>query len=148
MDTRSLSVTFIGNSYGDTANLALLYYENPKSNVAALLQRGSTDETQYVDITDQSKEIPDDFRNVPLSASHTLFESNPVGIFSSPFASQGNWHANMGALFISAPNRSAANSGSSVSIEWVGYDIDPSGPGDYSTCMHCANWCPERSFAS
>lgn len=152
MDTRSLSITLL--SENDTfdlkpgtnvsQNLALLYYENPIGKVSALLQRVCFNlsvgdlVTSWVDITSQeSKSLPDEFRNIPGhgsfsndsfsndSLSNTLYESDASATFSTPFASIANFSggATEVALFYSPPNASFVGSM---------YDVRSSGPGGFS----------------
>lgn len=102
------------NAYTNpTTNVALLYYENSSGKVSALLYRlftvgdqhsGSSSQDQWVDITSQeSKELPHEFRNAPgfnysnsffetgpnhnTTFSHTLYETDPIVVYSTPFTS-------------------------------------------------------------
>ena len=145
VNTRSLSIASIGVAGGNRTNSALLYYENPTGNISALLRRlpvspGTLQYTdfEYVDITHQSKTLPDEFRNNGTLDSHesrTLYELDVP--FSTPFASQTNWSANIGALFYS-PSGSSANNGSLFFFQPVDYVPNSSGPGTFSVGMYCA----------
>ena len=135
VDTRSLSITSTGRS-SDTGFLtdsALLYYENPTGGVSALLQHGH----EWVDVTSQgSQSLPDEFRNAPgFNSSKTLYNSEDVNaILSPPFTSGANWTGYfIGALFYSPPNASSVKGVSGDSIVSAGYEISPSGPGNFST---------------
>lgn len=139
VDTRSLSITLIGNGSFETnpiTNSALLLYENPSGNVSALLQRISRQSTQWLDITNQeSQSLPDEFRNLPsaLYWSRTLYESNSNVTYGTPFAcftTSVSKNTSMEAVFYSP---------SSASLEPTLYDINLSGPGNFSSGMHCAS---------
>ena len=167
MDTRSLSITPIGNGSSDanpTTNSALLYYENPNGNVSALLRRGSfVDQFQWVDITSQQSEsLPNEFGNAPglnahsdtnlpeeisgdyFNDSKTLYESDTDAIFSTPFTSGANLSGPfIGALFYSPPEPSLVNGKfplSSGSFTYAGHSIGPGGPGYFGSGMSCASF--------
>ncbi|KAL9076101.1 MAG: hypothetical protein Q9161_001148 [Pseudevernia consocians] len=160
VDTRSLSITPIGNGSSDanpTTNSALLYYENSNGNVSALLRRGSfVDQFQWVDITSQQSEsLPNEFGNAPglnahsdtnipeeisgdyFNDSKTLYESDTDAIFSTPFTSGANLSGPfIGALFYSPPEPSLVNGKfplSSGSFTYAGYSIGPGGPGYFGS---------------
>lgn len=144
-------------------NIALLYYESPNGNVSALLNRaiqgpGSKGDinmlVQWIDITSQeSKALPHEFRNAPgfnyssslgpeveenATFSYTLYETDPITIFSTPFSSDGTSGS---ALFYSPSNPllNAASSLAGGSILDTSYTIGTSGPGNFSTeGMHYA----------
>ena len=150
MNTRSLSVAntgnFINTSLEDLADLALLYYENPTGNVSALCQvsydvnKGSWNESnvqRWIDITTQeSKSLPDVFRNAPSSAaaseSKTLDESLALKNFtlSAPFTSQITRFQQPG---IRAFFYSPASIFGHFPINM--YLTGPSGPGNFSPSM-------------
>lgn len=107
------------NNENSTTNTALLYYENPNGKVSALLYRLPTVLTetpdggrypldQWIDITSQeSKALPNEFRNAPgfnysnsfdalsgfenVTFSHTLYEADPIAVYSTPFCSTPNY---------------------------------------------------------
>ena len=167
MDTRSLSITPIGNGSSDTnltTNSALLFYENPTGNVPALLQRISPNsnqaelssqpqQVQWVDITSQkSQGLPDEFWNDGLNLfdSRTLYESDMNATFSTPFTviandstltvgNQNEVGAELGALFYSPPDASLAS---------ISYVFNSSAPGDFIGGTHCKFSYNERSFVS
>lgn len=144
MDTRSPSVTPIATPMlqpdsDSTVNSALLYYENPNGAVSGLLRRtvylfdqySGSEDTQWVDITSQeSKSLPNGFRNVPHSHyNHTLYESYPNATFSAPFTSAANSSGSViGALF-SQPN--------------FNLQLENSGSPPFSKCFVC--WLQHRS---
>ncbi len=150
-----------------TNNLALLYYENPNGKVSALLHRlinevsGLSSQDQWIDITSQeSKALPQEFSNAPgfnysnslyhqfglnLNAtfSNTLYEVDPIIVYSTPFSSAANFFENSaGALFYS-PFNARLNPTSPLAggcFFNAGYDINLSGPGNFSLLgMHCAS---------
>lgn len=154
VDTRSLSITPIGNGSSEinsTTKSALLLYENATGIASALLKRISPqfnqystyDDVQWIDITDQeSQSLPEEFRNVPDGLDghfgKALYESGTNTTFGTPFIctktnvseSMQNSKGAMGAWFYSP---------SSASFEFVLYNINPSGPGNFSFGMHCAS---------
>lgn len=153
MTTRSLSAAntgayFNGSSFNDSslriADLTLLYYENPTGKVSALCQvsyyadpgLGNYNITQeWIDISSQeSKSLPDVFRNAPTSAadktSKTLdesFISNTLTL-SAPFTCQTNAYQ-IEAYFYST-------NASNVEFQSNYYSTGPSGPGNFSSSMH------------
>lgn len=119
------------NNENSTTNTALLYYENPNGKVSALLHRHLTVvaenpsygqfSDQWIDITSQeSKALPNEFRNAPgfnysnslydsgdgnATFSHTLYEADPIAVYSTPFCSTPNtFGGSVGALFYSPFN--------------------------------------------
>ncbi len=155
-----------------TNNIALLYYENQNGKVSALLHRlinefiedsgvgGLSSQDQWIDITSQeSKALPHEFSNAPglnysdsfyqygsnhnFTFSHTLYEADPIIVYSTPFSSAANsFETSAGALFYS-PFNALLNPTSPLAggcFFIAGYDIDLSGPGNFSLLgMHCAS---------
>ena len=162
--TRSLSVTSVSGSSVDTlarnstTNSALLYFEDETGNVSALLQHVNETDTQWFDITSQNEHhgiFPDsprvdDFSKAPNfdplnDFSHTLYESIANTTFSVPFTCKANFlrlskggSTSMRALFYAPGN---------ASLVADFFDVGPSGPGNYSGCMHSAFSYPECLFA-
>ena len=145
-----------------TTNLALLYFEDDTGNVSALLQHVNYTDTQWgsvqwFDITSQTEHhgiFPDsprvdEFSNgpdfdSPDEFSHTLYESVANTTFSAPFTCKANFLniskgglTSMGALFYAPGN---------ASLVADFFDIGPSGPGNYSGCMHFAFSYPQCLF--
>ena len=155
VETRSLSITPLGNGSSDTnstTNLALLYYENPTGNASALLQRISPRSalTQWVDITSQESQLlPGEFRNTGpmtnMDLSHTLYESDNINaIFSTPFTRVANFtgilseddigvQPGMGAL---SPVGALSYSPPNASLVSIVYNAVLGGPGNFRTGMH------------
>ena len=164
VDTRSLSISLLPGLNASftlsltnlTANVALLYYENPNGNVSALLYRvseipvsksGLDLRDRWVDITSQeSKALPPEFRNAPGfnysnilgengTFSHTLYEADPNAVHSTPFSSAPHFvGTSAGALFYS-PNNSSLNAVSPLaggSFFATGYTADLTGIGTFS----------------
>ena len=119
MDTRSLSITSLGNGTvtNSSTDTALLFYENPTGNASVLVQRITTQssQAQWVDITSQtSQSLPGEFRNADpiVEPSHTLYESDIVATFSTPFTIIGldedetgdGYPSEIEALFCSPPD--------------------------------------------
>ena len=140
-NTRSLSIAALGTTppltVDPSTNSALLYYENPSGNVSALLQQGGG----WVDITSQeSKSLPQEFRNIEESDSYTLYDSGELGTLSTPFACGANWSGpgTIGAIFYT-PNGLISNTTSPANVRFTGnlYSIGSSGPGHlFLTCMN------------
>ena len=172
MDTRSLSISSLPGANQSsslnpekdwTTNIALLYYENPNGKVSALLRRlineviegepqaRSSQQDQWIDITSQeSKALPHGFSNAPgfyysnhnATFSHTLYEADPIAVYSTPFSSAANFFGpSAGALFYS-PFNALLNATSPLAggcFFNTNYEIDLSGPGNFSLLgMHCA----------
>ncbi|CAD6592462.1 MAG: hypothetical protein ASARMPREDX12_006139 [Alectoria sarmentosa] len=153
VDTRSLSFCSIPSPEtapnNSTLNIALLFYENSKGKVSALLQRGSSGGNgsyqsgtiRWVDITSQeSRSLPNDFRNTPSSnnnQSTTLYESDTNATFSAPFTSAANISAYGPTMLSYSPN-------SRISIVATGYAGSTSGPGIFGAGIHCAFSYPEQ----
>lgn len=177
VDTRSLSISLSPapnasstpssfNAYtNSTTNVALLYYENTKGEVSALLHRlltfgdkqSSSQQDQWIDITNQeSKALPREFRNAPgfiysnsfydtgpnhnTTFSHTLHETDPIAVYSTPFASTGDSFGSS-AMFYSPldplPNTTSPLAGGSFFNAY--YNIGLNGPGNFSLVgMHCS----------
>ena len=151
LNTRSLSITPIGSDWNAT-NDALIYYENPTGNVSAILQQYQGDYErdtpfQYVDITRQSKALPDGFLNVPDFASHTLYESRNDIVFRAPFTTGANWSGvDVGALLYSPLDVSSMSNGplaSGGTFVYADYIVGPTGAGNFSLCIHHATPYPE-----
>ncbi len=116
----------------------LLLYENPIGKVSALCSILGV-VTAWVDITTQeSKSLPDEFRNTPASTaeghSKTLFESlgTNVSTLSTPFtcmAENSTGPSDIGALFYSPD----ASNFEFLSTE---YSTGPSGAGNFSQSVH------------
>ena len=128
-----------------------MYYENATGNVSALLRRVIADKERdltlpWFDITSQNEhrgnfsDAPrvDEFSNGPnfdplVGSSHTLYESVADTTLSAPFTCKANLRGSrggstsMGALFYAPGN---------ASLVADFFDIGPSGPGNYSGCMH------------
>ena len=122
--------------------------------MSALLQHVNETDTQWslvqwFDITSQNEHhgiFPDsprvdEFSNAPNDFSHTLYESITNTTFSAPFTCKANFlrlskggSTSTGALFYSPGN---------ASLVADFFDIGPSGPGNYSGCMHWAFSYPE-----
>ena len=165
--TRSLSATSIGSLSGDsnsTSNVALIYYENPTGEIAALLEQGFVDVVDVVDVVDagwvdvtsqESKSIPAEFHNAPIEpdewpTSKTLSECYVNVTFGVPFTSAANFSgAQVGILFYSPVKGSTPNGstpdGAGVNVPGdttlaVGYEVGNFGPGNFSSGarpLHC-----------
>ena len=138
--TRSLSVALTDillplYPSTESTNSTLLYYENPSGKVSALLRQTGL----WVDITSQdSVDLPNEFRNTPTSGSHTLYESAETTMPGSPFACGANWTSltlerGIGAIFFSL-NASENSVGSRFTYNE--YTSDSSGPGIFYGGMH------------
>ena len=109
-----------------TTNEALLFYESPNGKVLALLYRvmnvvstpgGESQIDQWIDITNQdSKALPNEFRNAPgfnysnslillsnnnTTFSKTLYEADPIAVYSTPFSSGLDSSGSVNAIFCS-----------------------------------------------
>lgn len=114
---------------------------------------------QWVDITSQeSAALPHEFLNAPgfnysnsfyeygsnhnTTFSHTLYDTDPIAVYSTPFTSAANFFGpSSGALFYSPfnPLLNATSPLAGGSFFNAGYEIDLSGPGNFSLLgMHCA----------
>ena len=139
VDTRSLSfcgLPEIGTTNNATRNLALLFYENSTKHVSALLQRVQKNSSliQWVDITSQeSRSLPDEFRNVPDHASTTLYESDTQSTFNAPFVSAAKFFGGAATALFYSPRAGVAGLG----VEAIDYDTGTSGPGTFSSGMIC-----------
>lgn len=167
VDTRSLSVTSVASAPSNTTSIlysALLYYENPNGKVSVLLLThqnaltGPLWSNQCINITSQeSKSLPDEFRNIPGNGlSKTLYESQTLATFSTPFTSGGNFSgSSQGALFYSpSGSRSISGIDSSVHDDLIMssvYMVGPSGPGVFNSNeegIYCASSWTEWLFRS
>ena len=108
VDTRSLSVASVSATnqsthINSTTTYAILYYENPTSQVSALIQRVSPAySVKWIDVTGQKRQsLPSDLRKDPFSPlGNTLYESVFNDTFSPPFTTR-NGNSNSQALFYS-----------------------------------------------
>ena len=141
--TRSLSI-FRNSTY--RLPLTLVYYEDPKERISVLSQQPSRfaddADSEWVDMTSQeSKSLPDDFRNNPASVaegySKTLYESLRTNTtLRAPFTCGETWSSSVGTFLVGAifysPQLSSPNA-SNFQFVIEGYTMGPGGsPGNFT----------------
>ena len=163
-------------SKNSTTNVALLYLENPEGKISALLHRhltivnadpaaGSFWQEQWINITSQeSKALANEFRNAPgfnysntlyhtygdnstTTFSHTLYEADPIAVYSTPFFSAPGFFArDVGAMFYSPFSLplNALSPPAGDSFFFTGYTVNLNDPGNFSlTGIHYTAPCTE-----
>lgn len=163
------------NNENSTTNIALLYYENPNGKVSALLYRPLTVIAenqndgpylldQWIDITSQeSKALPNEFRNAPgfnysdalythsgygnATFSHTLYEADPIAVYSTPFCSAPNTFGVSVAWFYSPFNLplNAITPLAGDSFFAASYMVGLNGSGNFSLTEYTP---PSKDYAS